>query len=218
MSHRPDPVTYFSRAAARLHTEWLRLSYPFPEFGRGVSIDPSCEIARADAARIALGDDVYVATDVWMNVEGQAGPTAINLGRGCRVGRRSVISAKNSIRLEADVLLAPGVLIMDHNHEYAHPDLPIHAQGTTAGGRIIIERNCWLGYGAVIFCGNGELILGQNSVVGANSVVTRSFPSHSVVAGNPARLVKRYDHDLQQWVSVKESLRSYDNVATTGNR
>jgi acetyltransferase-like isoleucine patch superfamily enzyme len=94
---------------------------------------------------------------------------------------------------------------MDHNHEYSDPTCPIHAQGVTEGGRIVIGRNCWLGYNSVIFCGKGELTLGQNSVVGANAVVTRSFPPFSVVAGNPARLIKRYDPELQRWIRVDES-------------
>lgn len=197
-----DPLLLITDVRTRAHTLWLRFTYPFHYFGRGVSIRPSCEIRRTAAPGISLGDQVYLAPDVWLNVESDSGfgEPAITLAKGCRIGRRCIISAKNQIRLENDVLLAPSVLIMDHNHEYSDPDTPIHSQGTTPGGRIVIGRNCWLGYGSVVFCGSGTLELGHNSVVGANSVLTRSFPANSVVAGTPAKLVKRYDPSTGRWV------------------
>mgnify|MGYP001616815287 CR=1 FL=1 len=154
---------------------------------------------------------MYLAADVWINVVGGdawSDEPAIILANGCKIGRRSVISAKNSIHLDNDVTLAPSVLIMDHNHEYSNPNDPIHAQGTTKGGTIVIERNCWIGYGAVIICGSGKLIIGHNSVIGANAVVRQSFPPCSVVAGNPARLIKKYDPISRKWLRTDEISRT----------
>jgi acetyltransferase-like isoleucine patch superfamily enzyme len=155
---------------------------------------------------MALGEGVYLAPDVWLHILEYGGPVRpkLVLGKGCSIGRRSTISAKNYIELEDDVLLGPNVFIMDYNHEYSDPNRPIHAQGVTAGGRVVIGRNSWLGYGCVICCGKGELTLGRNCVVGANSVVTRSFPDFSVIAGSPAKLVKTYDPSLGKWVRAKE--------------
>src|SRR5450631_2131687 len=139
------------RVVSKLKTEWLGASFAFKTFGKGVSVDWTAEIARQSAPMIAIGDHVYIAQDVWLNVEGNGheGEAKIVLGTGSKIGRRSVISAKNRIVLGNDVLLAPAVLIMDHNHQYSDPHRPIHLQGTSAGGRIVIEKNCWLGYGAV---------------------------------------------------------------------
>ncbi|HKR28750.1 MAG TPA: hypothetical protein VJS11_14900, partial [Acidobacteriaceae bacterium] len=46
----------------------------------------------------------------------------------------------------------------------------------------------------------GELVLGRNCIVAANSLVTRSFPPYSVIVGNPARVAKQYDPEQQVWL------------------
>ena len=52
----------------------------------------------------------------------------------------------------------------------------------------------------MIVCEQGELVIGRNCVIGANCVIARSIPPYSVVAGNPAKIVKQYDLEKGKWV------------------
>ncbi len=189
-----------SRFTTRLNSMWMR-TYAFAEFGNGVSVHYTCEIERSNAAQISIGNNVYFAPKVWLDVSGgAASEPKIIISDRCAIGRRSSISAKNRIVLEPDVLLAPAVLLMDHSG-----NTDILEDSGAEPGQIIIERNCWLGYNAAIVCDSGEIRLGRNSIVGANAVVTRSFPPYSILAGNPAKLIKTYDHETGTWVKVKKA-------------
>lgn len=200
-----DPFSFVTRITRTLKTHWLRWTYPFFYFGKGVKINLSCDIPRAMTPEMSIGDDVYLSPDAWLTVipggSDEYSPKLV-IGDRCCIGKRTSISAHRNVVLESSVLIGPSVVIMDYNHEFSNPDEPIRDQGMTEGGRVIIERNCWIGQGAAILCGRGELVIGRNSVVGANSVVTRSCPPHSVLAGNPARLVRRYDPQTARWVKA----------------
>jgi acetyltransferase-like isoleucine patch superfamily enzyme len=199
-----DPLSLLGAVLTKASMVWMQLTYPFAALGRKVSIHYSCEIRRSAANRIRIGNSVYIAPDTWLNIPEPAtnAQPAIILGDGCKIGRRCMITAKNMVCLEDNVLLGPSVLITDHSHRFSNLDLPIHAQGLTAGGTVRVERNCWLGYGAAVICRCGDLVLGRNSVIGANAVVTSSVPPFSVVAGNPAKVVKQYDQMLAKWIRV----------------
>jgi acetyltransferase-like isoleucine patch superfamily enzyme len=156
---------------------------------------------------------VLLDREVWLNVpfiSSNAEPALI-IGNGTNVGRRSVISAINQVHIQENVLFAPAVFVTDHNHEYTNPDIPISEQGVTQGGTIVIERNCWLGYGSMVLAGKGNLVIGRNSVVGAYSVVTESCPAHSILVGNPARVVKRLDPTSGKWTRMLDEATGEDN-------
>ena len=205
-----DPLRLIPRALTALYSAWVKATYPFASIGRGVSIHYTWDFRRYLARRVKIGNEVLIRKDVHFGVSHpealQEGEPVIILGDNCAIHRRAQISARNCIHLEQGVIVSASVLIMDHNHAFDDVTRPIREQGITEGGTIRIGQGCWIGHGAAILCKSGELVLGRNCVVGANAVVTRSFPPYSVIVGNPARVVRRYDTAKQSWqTEVQES-------------
>ena len=197
-----DPLTSVAAAVAKLHTVWRKATYPFASFGRGVWIHPSAMLSRTIAPAIELGDFVIIRNHAWLNSFDIAGPgdVKITIGDHTVVNAQCVISAKNRIHIEDHVMVSACSLVMDHNHAYEDVTRPIQQQGASPGGTIRIEQGCWIGHGAAIVCNQGELVLGRNCIVAANSLVTRSFPPYSVIVGNPARVAKQFDPEQQVWL------------------
>jgi acetyltransferase-like isoleucine patch superfamily enzyme len=211
---REDPLAAFSRLKNKLHSLWLAWTYPFASIGANVSVHYSCDLPRSRAKYIRIGNRVKLAREVWLNIPNVSicNEPAIILEDGCGIGRRSVISAKNQIHIMRDTIFAPSVLVMDHNHAFEDVTVPIARQPMTQGGTIRIEEGCWVGFGAAIMCSRGELVIGRGSVVGANAVVSRSVPAYSVVAGNPARIVKQYDPEKKIWVLGPRKTKAEDHA------
>lgn len=196
-----DPLELLPRGLTKLYSIWVKLIYPFASIGNKVSFHFTSQLERRRAIRISLGNGVSLRKDAWLNVatEDPTGDPVIVLEDNCHIGYGSIISAKNLIYLERDVLVGQQVLIVDHNHEYEGLTLPIVKQGITEGGRIRIGQGSWLGHGAAIICPKGELTIGRNCVVAVNSLVTRSIPDYSLVVGIPARIIRQYDPETQAW-------------------
>ena len=118
---------------------------------------------------------------------------------GSGLQRRGLISARNRIHIMKETIFGFSVRVMDHGVEQRADDVTIGTR-ERKGGTIRIEDECWIGFGVVITCEEGELVIGRHSVMGANCVITRSIPPYTVVAGDPARIVKQYDFDKNKWV------------------
>ena len=97
--------------------------------------------------------------------------------------------AAREVRIGRRVLIAGHVYLSDHDHDPPTPGHP-PASGRLRVEPVVIEDECWLGEGCRILKG---VHLGRGCTVGANAVVTKSFPPYSIVAGVPARLIRRAD-------------------------
>ncbi|HTT22813.1 MAG TPA: acyltransferase [Candidatus Sulfotelmatobacter sp.] len=196
-------MNFFLRAMTKLFSLWVSATYPFESRGANLSIHYTTLLSRRIAPAIKLGNSVMIRKDAWINTfdisEGDGEPKII-IDDNTLIGARDVISAKNAIHIEHDVIIGTSVLIQDHNHAYEDISLPIKAQGLTPGGKIRIEQGCWIGQGAAIVCNQDELVIGRNSVIAANALVTKSFPPYSVIVGNPARLARQFDTAKGVWV------------------
>jgi acetyltransferase-like isoleucine patch superfamily enzyme len=197
-----DPVNLLLRAIKKLHSLWLVWTYPFVSVGKRFSVHYSCDIRREIAGYIKIGDDVLIGRGGRVDVPEvlQRDEPVIILDDFCRMGPFITILAVNQIHIGRNVMFGPSVLVTDHDHAFEDVTVPIITQGITEGGRIRIEDDCWIGFGAAIVCSKGELVIGKHSVVAVNSVVTKSVPPYSVVAGHPARIVKQFDPTKGEWV------------------
>jgi acetyltransferase-like isoleucine patch superfamily enzyme len=198
-----DPLNILSRAVMKLYGWWVTSTYPFASVGNNLFIHRTAIMSRRIAPGIKIGDSVIIRNHVWINTFDLTGPEDVKIiiDDHCVINAQSMISAKNLIHIESNVMVSACSLIMDHNHAYEDISRPIKDQGLTPGGTIRIEQGCWIGHGAAIVCGQGELVLGRNSVVAANALVTRSCPPHSVIVGNPARLAKQYNTTKDMWTA-----------------
>jgi len=98
-----------------------------------------------------------------------------------------------TITIEDDVLIGPGVHFYTNNHSYSNSALSILEQGyptPSESDSIILRKGCWIGAGSIILPG---VEVGENSVIGAGSVVTKSVFPRTVNAGNPARVIKKIE-------------------------
>lgn len=125
----------------------------------------------------------------------------ITIGDGCWIGARNSFAAINGISIGNHVLFAGYVHITDHSHGYEDITRPIAPQKLISKGPVVIEDDCWLGFGCEILSG---VHIGKHSIVAARSVVTKDVPAYSIVAGNPARVVKTYNFETKQWEIVKK--------------
>jgi acetyltransferase-like isoleucine patch superfamily enzyme len=126
----------------------------------------------------------------------------VSVGNGTYIGMNVFIACKKSIVISDHCVLSDNIFISDTSHGLTPTAGPILGQALTPARPIVIESGTFIGRNSFIAPG---VILGKHSVVGAYSVVTRSVPAKTMVAGNPAKVVKRWSEITEQWESCRDS-------------
>ena len=116
-------------------------------------------------------------------------PVFLNIGKNIHIGRNVVIMpyfrcmSAGQVYIDDDVRIAMNVSIITNNHDFYERDVLTVKD-------VHIGRNAWIGAGSTILPG---VTVGENAIVGASSVVTKDVAPNTVVAGNPAKVIKVLD-------------------------
>src|SRR5439155_18802205 len=138
-----------------------------------------------------VGDDVVIGSPCTWVVESNA---ELIIGDRVSLNYRGVLSVAKSVRIGDDTLIAGDVAIFDNTNHPVSPARRFARAGITSAevAPVVIGRNVWIGIHCIIMRG---VTIGDNSVVAAGSVVTKSVPPHTLVAGNPAAPIRELTDD-----------------------
>jgi acetyltransferase-like isoleucine patch superfamily enzyme len=161
---------FFTAAGRRWRTNGLVF------FGRGLELEIAAN-GRVDFGRFVwIGDGTKIRCH-----EGR-----VEIGDKTVMGQECTISAYQHVRIGQQCVIADRAMFIDFDHGVVEVERPIRQQGIYKRD-VIVGSNVWIGYGACILRG---VSVGDNAIVGTNSVVTKDVPANAVVAGIPARVIR----------------------------
>jgi len=156
---------------------------------KSISIQPNC--------RISIGE-----MSIFLGRITERSNAIIEVGERCFIGAESLLIASKHISIGNDVMVASGVTFYDHNsHSLKWSDRKNDVVewyygrknwDTVASKGICVKDKTWIGFNSIILKG---VVIGEGAIVAAGSVVTKSVPAWSIVAGNPARLIREIPPD-----------------------
>ena len=121
-------------------------------------------------------------------------PTIL-IGNRTTIEQRLHLICVSKVEIGDDVVISADVMITDNNHQYADVNKSVMSQPLEVK-ETVIGNFCFIGMGARIMAGAR---LGNNCIVGSNSVVIGEIQPYCVIAGSPAKIIKRYDFKVDKW-------------------
>lgn len=166
--------------------------------GRRVTVGPNSRV-RWLGMNVRHGGHIQIGGDciVRCRIDFDSPKGYVRIGQRCYLGASHLV-CHSGITLGDDVIMSWGVTVVDHDShsldwEHRQHDVSDWMKGIKRWDKVAISPvqiadKVWIGFGASILKG---VTVGEGAVIGANSVVTRDVPPYTVVAGNPARVVRR---------------------------
>jgi acetyltransferase-like isoleucine patch superfamily enzyme len=148
---------------------------------------------------IVLEDNVSINSMAWLLAvkQGKVEPKLL-IKEGTVIGRFSHIVALQHVEIASNVLIADKVYISDNIHDYRDINIPIIKQPVLFKASVIIGESSWVGENVSIIGAS----IGRHCVIGANAVVTNDIPDYSVAVGSPAKVIKQFNVEKNEWQKV----------------
>jgi acetyltransferase-like isoleucine patch superfamily enzyme len=163
--------------------------------GRRWRTDGPLFLGRRLELRIARGGRIDFGRFVWIGdgCKLRCHEGLIEIGAKTVMGQECTISAYQRVRIGEQCVIADRAMFIDFDHGVVEVERPIRLQGIYKRD-VVVGSNVWIGYGACVLRG---VQIGDNSIIGTNSVVTRDVPANAVVAGIPARVIRMREAPAQ---------------------
>ena len=175
---------------------WWARTFIFPfviKRGKGSIIRRKARLDIIPSKKITLGKKSVIEDYTIIN----NGMGDIFIGDYTHVTSR--VKLVGPVTLGNYVTIGSGAQITGLTHNYLDVTRPIAKQGVTPN-RTVVEDDVWIGGNS---CINQGITIGTHSIIASGSVVTKNVPPYSVVGGNPARILRQYDFEKQEWTKIK---------------
>ncbi len=194
---RGGPLTLlkFMRANNMLNRHYARLLARYAllklRHGKRLQTDGICFVCPDVRFEIGRGAKLRIGRWAWIGDgskirvhEGE-----VSIGAKTVMGQECTISAYQRVSIGRECIVADRVMLIDFDHGVVEVERPIRLQGIYKRD-VHVGHNVWIGYGACILRG---VTVGDNSIVGTSTVVTKDVPENAVAGGSPARIIRMRD-------------------------
>jgi len=183
IAHELSRRTFLNRLSGFVKRKYFETITASKKIDRTVQIAKTSKIQTVAGGSISIGK--FSVVHDYAMILSYGGK--IQIGDFCTVNPFCILYGHGGLRIGNGVRIAASTIIIPANHRFDDIDKFIFQQDETRQG-IVIEDDVWIGAGTKILDG---VRIGQGSVIGAGSVVTKNIENFTVVAGNPARIIRR---------------------------